>query len=49
MTFFCTRNHFNTRTCAVTGAVALLACRGHGTAGCTNVSWIEAYATPRKS
>jgi len=21
---------------------------GHGTAGCTNVSWIEVYATARK-
>ena len=30
------------------GYVDLMPGGGHGTAGCTNVSWIEVYATPRK-
>ena len=30
------------------GYVDLMPGGGHGTAGCSNVSWIEVYATPRK-
>ena len=30
------------------GFVDLMPGGGHGTAGCSNVSWIEVYATPRK-
>ncbi len=30
------------------GYVDLMPGGGHGTAGCTNVSWIEVYATARK-
>ena len=30
------------------GYVDLMPGGGHGTAGCSNVSWIELYATPRK-
>jgi hypothetical protein len=30
------------------GYVDLMPGGGHGTAGCTNVSWIEVYASARK-